>query len=722
MPNSATFLHLTDAHLASAGTPFEHDEHKVEIPGIVKATREAAIDLTLSRLGERLIRERRYLDGVIFSGDAQDRGRPGGHQILFDLLIKHLGNVGVTTANIVAVPGNHDVPRGSPPSSAQRYQSFVEVWRKAGCVTPWLDGIDTALVDGGAHSLVGRDGFWAVFPVNTSNWSHVAVTLPEPLASAWNGLPALLAGGDIDKEEKFRQQLDDLARYDMARVSSPQLEILRELIEGTPQPLAGRQLRIAVLHHHLRSPSLREEIKPFADVSNLEQVRGFLRDRGIAVVIHGHKHEHAAQFEHIYDQDGGRDHRTLVISGATIEPGRETDAVRLIKITGMPNNPSVTIEPITVPRSGVDLRNPPTITRRLWSAGAAAGAPIVIQGTDLDEIYDRACEAAATDAANGTLIVHLDLPVAANGELPLPVNYPFPEPMDDTERRRWLKELVAWWQMERSCLEHRMPFIHGSRLRRYGGKINQVERVIKLLKQKASTRAIAVLVDPFRDFTTDGLNEEFASFCLVEFKRRELGGSRRAVDAIAFYRAQEFARWWPINIAELRHLQWEICSALGFVPGRITTIAADARTHSRSPTQVAMPIIDRWLDQAPERLHLLANALAHRSARDGIQREVVRGWQRALVDLETTATQYNSDGLPIAIEGLRMLASYLEVVDEADDPDLRKLVRVLQGLARANEGYEDGDRTKAEFDRWAAGALESVAELRAITRERLGDG
>jgi hypothetical protein len=50
-------------------------------------------------------------------------------------------------------------------------------------------------------------------------------------------------------------------------------------------------------------------------------------------------------------------------------------------------------------------------------------------------------------------------------------------------------------------------------------------------------------------------------------------------------------------------------------------------------------------------------------------------------------------------------ASYLEVVDEGDDPGLRKFVRALQGLARANEGYEKGARTKADFDRWAPSAL-----------------
>lgn len=720
MTRLATFLHLADTHLAAAGVPFERDDHKVIIPGIEQETRESALELTLTRLAERLQRSGQRLDGLLFSGDAQDRGRPGGHQILLELVLRHFGPLGVTPTNIVTVPGNHDVPRASPPSSNARYQGFTDVWRKAGCITPWLDGVDQTASDGGAHQLTGADGLWTIFPINTSNWSHVTRILPEPLASIWDGLPALVADGDTSKEALLRGQLDELARYDMARVSNQQLEILRGLIDSTPQPPVGRQLRIALLHHHLRAPSLREELKPFADVSNLEQVRGFLRDRGFTIVVHGHKHEHAAQLEHIYDEDGTRDHRTLVISGSTFEPGRESDAARLISITGMPNNPTVSIEPIPVPRAGVEPRRPPAVIRRIWSSDVIPGAPVVIQGSDLDEVYDRVCETAAKDAANGTLIVHLDLPPDTAGELPLPSNYPFPEPMEGSERGRWLKELVAWWQLDRSVLEQRMPFVHGSRLRRYGGKVNQVDRVIKLLKTKATTRALAVLIDPFRDFTPGGVDEEFASFCLVQFKRRELGRELYAVDVIAFYRAQEFARWWPINIAEIRHLQREICDELRFLPGRITTIAADARTHSRSPTQVSMPIIDRWLDQAPERLHLLANALVNRNVRGDGQRDAVREWDRALVDLEATATEYNPDGLPIAIEGLKLLASYLEVVNEEGDLTLKQFVRLLRQLASTNKRFEDGPRNKTEFDLWAPNALDTILELRALTRQRLG--
>jgi hypothetical protein len=229
-------------------------------------------------------------------------------------------------------------------------------------------------------------------------------------------------------------QLDELARYDMARVSSAQLETMRRLIGSTRQPKSGRQVRIAVIHHHLRTPNLREEVKPFADYSNLGQLRSFLRDREITVLVHGHKHEHAVQFEHIYDQDGNRDHRTLVLSAATFEPGHDADGVRVLTLNGMPYHPSLCIEPVAVPRGGVDGRGTSWITRRLWWNNEVAGAPCVIQGSDIDTVYQRACEVAGADAANGTLIVHLDLPADVKGELPLPSNYPLPEDMEGEER------------------------------------------------------------------------------------------------------------------------------------------------------------------------------------------------------------------------------------------------------------------------------------------------
>lgn len=181
--------------------------------------------------------------------------------------------------------------------------------------------------------------------------SH-CVGVPEPLKSVWRDNPDAVAGGDTEVAKRIREQLQNLIRFDAARVSSDQLEALREIVKATPGPDHGRQLGIAVMHHHLRAPTLREELKAFADISNQEQLRAFLRGNGIDIVIHGHKHEHAAYFDHIYAEHGEDVHRTLVISGASYGIGREGDAACLVAIEGLPHTPEVSIEPLPLPRSG----------------------------------------------------------------------------------------------------------------------------------------------------------------------------------------------------------------------------------------------------------------------------------------------------------------------------------------------------------------------------------
>jgi hypothetical protein len=578
------------------------------------------------------------------------------------------------------------------------------------------------------HRLLAADRAWAIFPINTSNWSHVSSVLPNPLSDVWDAIPDAMAAGDAVLADQLRTQLQSLARYDMARVSELQLEALRAIVADTSIPDRGHQLRLAVMHHHLRSPTLREELKLLADISNLEQVRTFLYSSDIEVVVHGHKHEHAMYFDHIYADGNEVAHRALVVSGATFEVRREQDAMRLIIVDGLPHVPMVTIQPLSLPRAGASWQAGPSIERRLWAQKSNIGGPVtivpstpvMIEGSDIDEVYVRACAAASSDAKRNTLIVHLELPDDDGSKLPLPADYPLPDTMSSDARDEWLRDLVNWWQRDRSLLEHRIPYIHGARLRRYGGKIDQIKRIIELLRIKESTRAVAVLVDPFRDFTPTATNEEFASFCLVEFRRRTRSDGVIVVDAIAFYRAQEFARWWPVNIAELRFLQREIGEALAFRPGRITTIAADARTIARSPTQVAMPIIDRLLDQAPEKIHLLADALVHRSVRNERQKAALADWREALGELRDAANAaYNTDGISIAIEGLRALAAYIEVGSFVGDTGAATIVVKLRELADQNEGYDRTKRELEDFKRWSRTALQRVTELEELTEERI---
>jgi 3',5'-cyclic AMP phosphodiesterase CpdA len=419
MKKRVTFLHMTDAHLSAVGVPFHRDDLGINVPGISDGTREASMELLLSRLAERLKKDNQNRDGILFSGDAQDRNAPGGHERMIDLLLSHLGPLGITPNRIVSVPGNHDVPKGSPPGSVERYRDFVSVWRNGGCVVPWLDGLDSLppVNSGEPYRLVADDKSWAVYPINTSNWSHVTSMPPKPLGELWDEIPERVANGDSDLADKLRSQLEDLIRYDMARLSEHQLEALRAIVASTPQPTHGRQIRVALMHHHLRPPSLREELRPFADISNVEQVRAFLSGSNIGVLVHGHKHEQATYFDHIYDPDGRDMHRVLVVSGATFGPGSEAEAARLITITGMPHTPEVTIEPIPLPRPGAESGSSAPTKRRLWVTDVRAGdtvvlapgAPVVVEGRDLDEVYARACAIAKTDAHKGTLAVHVDV-------------------------------------------------------------------------------------------------------------------------------------------------------------------------------------------------------------------------------------------------------------------------------------------------------------------------
>jgi len=709
-------LHITDAHLTGEGVELPRDDHKAVVPGIAQGTREEALGLLLSRLAERLTEEGRELDCVIFTGDAAQRGKLAGHAVLREIIIEKLGPVGITPGKVVATPGNHDVPRNSNPGSAERYEAFISAWRDAGCVTPWLDGVDDrAKLDHGRHRLVGAGNAWVVFPINSANWSHATLTLDAPLKDVWGKIPGLLGGADAEREKTLTRQLEDLIKVDMARVSEAQLEALRRIVADTPQPASGDQIRIAAIHHHLRTPSLREEVKAFADFTNLELLRMALRERRIDVVLHGHKHQHAAQRDLIYDAEGRDPRRVLVISGATFDERNEADAVRVMRLEGLPWAPAVQLTRFSLVRPGTELRSTSDAPLPLWRPIESSKGSVVIQGDDLDAVYHRACEVAQGEASGTTLIVDLDL--AAEARVGMPAAYPAPPFLDEPARIQWFDELAGWWQARHSRLEQRVPYHHGSRLHRYGGVFDQIARVSQLLDRKASSRAIAVLVDPLRDFTPDAGDEEsFPSFCLVQFRRRDVAGGRAVVDVVGYFRAQEFRRWWPINVSELRALQLAVCDGKRTCPGRITTVTAEARAIGRSPTEVSVPVVDRWLDQHPGRLFLLATYLAGGGRAGHSRDEVIRGWMQSLEDFEQATGEYNSDGVPLAIEGIEALACYIEALEP--NGDLRAFLVSLKGLASANRAYAATRQERADFARW--GARDHLGSLLSLNGTLLG--
>ncbi len=606
------FLHITDCHL-SKNDQYDTIDRKTPLPGTNAPSRADVLHRTLEQFASHLSKQHEELHGVLFSGDGAAKGDQDGQKILRDLLLETLGKVGITSDKIVASPGNHDITKGSPPSSPERYRSFTDAW--AGNVRPFLDGIDfPGALPSAAHFLKAPDNTWAVFPINTANWCQLKLNDEQ--------FPGLDKLRELASQAQLDELLNDFVFHDVARVSPDQMDFLKSLVES----LGEIQLRIAVLHHPIVTVGTREEFKTFSDLTNLGALRQVLRELDFHVVLHGHKHESALSYDHIYpDHDlNAPAHRLLAISGGTFDPAAHGhgDPMRLIEIAQARHAPLCSVTRIPLVECGRQLRPRFAGEVRIWEEGARGHGPIVIEGNSVTDVYERAIQVA--DNSTRPLICVLNLP--QNEELPIPDSYPSPS----VTTREWFEDTVKWWQQPFSRNEDRIPYVHGSRLRRFGGWLNQIERAIKVLKEgQPTTKAIAFAIDPARDLAGD---KPFASFCFVHFCLRE----RKVLDCIGYYRTQEFKHWWPVNLAELRSLQLEIASEAMLTPGLITTISADPRlSQGKQPTKVAVPLIDQWVDNHPGRIAMIAQALTGHDTLEG-----VKYWRACLDDIRQGTLDY----------------------------------------------------------------------------------
>jgi len=517
---------------------------------------------------------------------------------------------------------------------------------------------------------------------------------------------------DAVAREKISKALSSLLSLDIARVSNDQLEVLRRLIRATKVPPHGQGVRVALLHHQILPIGVREEFKSFESVSNLGHLREFLRLQKFDLVFHGHKHNEAAIYDHIYDEEGTGGRRVLVVSGGTFDDHASRDALRTVQLDGAPWAPEVTIQPWDAPKGGLDIKPGRTVRRQLWPADEPPEhSPAVIYSRDIDTAYVRARALANRKSRPDVLIVHLDLDHTA------PFAAPFEYPSDDPDalsKTQRLVDLAAWWQSKNSRLGTRSRFVHGIRLSQYAGTIDQIARIKRLLTNSTTTRAIATLIDPVRDFTLSGSDEAFPSFALLQFSRRD-GGAFPKIDCIAYYRAQEFGRWWPVNIAEIRQMQLDVAAAVGAKPGRITTISADPRVRSRSPTEVSVPLTDRWIDQQPSKLYKLAFSLVFPEQKDTDTVGVKEAWLASLSEQIKTTDEYDPDGTPVAIESMELLS---ELLFQSNDDALREMSKTLLDLADHNRQFEAQKPNQFLFSAWSKRARELLIDLQGRSQER----
>lgn len=686
-----TFLHITDCHLSNSETVSTIDV-KLKGGGVTKPLRSDVLRNTLESVRDILLKDGKTLSALIFSGDGTFKGDKTGQKMLRNMLLDVLKPVGITTANIVATPGNHDIVAGSPDGTKKRYTLFSNAWiGREPVIVPFLDGVhkrDTLCLE--EHVLRDPDGEWAIFPINSSNWSQIQVDPKD-------NVNVSLVKQFINKHKnpEVLCAFDALCRYDVARISEQQLQVIRELVNQT----GDVKIKIAVLHHHLLPVNGQEEFKPFADITNLGQLRQVLRELGFSIVVHGHKHTKAVFYDYISPENdvNSSPHRMLAISGGTFGSGSSINegAAQLITVSDLPYAPQCSVASIGVATPGRDAATRKPNIYPLWEYDYKEIGPVVIAGKSIDEVYRRILQT-VNKHQDRTMVCTIDLP--EDVEVPFPITYTSAGNKDELELGTWFKETVMWWQLEASRIEARIPYIHGSRLRRYGGSQNQIKRVVNLLKGGNNTsKAIAFVVDPSRDFG-DGV--AFASFCLVQFCLRP----GNYLDCVGYFRTQEFSSWWPVNVAELRHLQVEVAKELTVKRGKITTITPYPRLSEnvRAPTKVAVPLIDQWQDNHPDRIAKIALALSGRviDTLDGIEY-----WHRCLDDLEQGVVHHR-DGVPVAIDGLFLLIQWLNATNASNE-----IISKIQQLHDTNEAHQKNETDDA-FKRWERVVLPLIKELR----------
>ncbi|HQU79844.1 MAG TPA: metallophosphoesterase [Azonexus sp.] len=684
------FLHITDSHL----TPTEVVETmdiKVNVPGVTQPLRIDLLQATVRNLREKLQNEGSPLHGVIFSGDGTLKGDSNGQVALRNMLLEELGPLGITPARIVATPGNHDIVSGSEPNGAGRYELFQKAWlNPEPVVVPFLEGVhrlDALNID--THVLRDPNGEWAVFPINSANWSQTR--LAENGDADFASLKKYI---EASGQTKLAKALNKLCTPDIARISEDQLNALKKMVDK----VGNVRLRIAVLHHHLLPVGTREEFKSFADITNLGHLRQVLRELKFHIVIHGHKHITTAYYDHVYPDEMTTPlaHRILTISGGTYGPSgaHPDEPLRLIKIGGIPHAPFCDITTIKSAESGRELKTSESPSYRLWEEDPTSQGPAAIFGTSIDDVYLRALQT-VDRFPNRPIVCTIDFPLG-DAKLPFPKDYP--RGGNDEERREWFQETVEWWQLHASRIEARIPYLHGSRLKRFGGGYDQIDRVVRLLGDKKPTsKAIALVVDPGRDFVDD--ENPFASFCFIQFCLRVDKKDRKTLDCIGYYRAQEFKSWWPVNVAELRHLQWEVANKADITPGKITTITPYPRLDKdhekiRHPTKVAVPLVDQWVDNHPEHIAKIALFLSNSAASNDREGELL--WRRFLDDLKQSAyADFHIDGMQVAIDGLELLLVWLEAVKGP-----KEVVHAITELLDMNKLYDRTPQVKKDFTDW----------------------
>jgi 3',5'-cyclic AMP phosphodiesterase CpdA len=698
-------LHLSDLHLSPPDERETVGDHKINvIPLSDRVRRTSLIRTTLRELGRALEKGNRKLDAVVISGDVTYQGRPEGFTLL-PRTLNELGSALPDPAQILVVPGNHDVRWYTSPSSLDRYEQFLTL-REHGYRTALLEGIDFDL-DGEISShpppppiVVAQDGSFVLLGLNTANHCGVEMTTASDVQEAYEQLRDLAAGNPA-----LRTLLGDWrarGRFDIARLGPHQQrhasDALRAYVEGADAPPGA--LRIAVMHHQLLPISPDEEVKPFEALTNLGEVRDFLAGNDIDLLLHGHKH-----VEHMYADryrptlrglDGGI-RKLLVCSAGTVGLGQGYggEVAKLLTIDAHHVAARrVTVESVPSTRDGIPLEVRAFRRQSYRVANTDPEETGEIVGTTAQDVHEQIIDA----FTKGRTPPRVPLVCRfADGQSALlrPTSYPPLPPGGRANDDDWFERMTGLWQRQTPI--RGMPFNHGSRIYNYGGDRDQLDAAARALaRDPASGKAVVILLEPLRDHP-DGTDLHYPAFCLAQFVVR---GDR--LDVVGFFRKQEMRYWWAINVAELAIMQNRMIEQLTaletrFEPGEITTMTALPVVAEKVP-RVAVPRIDQVADDQPSELVRLALSVC---APDLPGREAFADrWEAVVSDWRPGETA-TIDGDPVATFGLQALAEVIQDVanaygtrDRVDD-----VISCLKQIHQHNVGFATKMQSRTNYGR-----------------------
>jgi len=651
-----SILHISDLHLGTSAPWQQVDDKKKESPEVEPRDHHHVLTQTLDKLLED--ESAQQIEAVVISGDLVNGKYSTEGFAAFVDFIKPLSAL-VGPANVMVVPGNHDMPKNVRSGEA-RYDPFLAVTRQRGFATPLIDGVDFdsagRLKKSHSHPahLIEKERYLLI-PINSS---HFCWGL-DPLE---NGIEEEIV--DLLQSERKKEAAERLLNQDIPRVSPAQMTALEGMLRERHPDLTDpsrddRRIRITVIHHQLLPVSSREEFTTFESLTNLGAVRSLLAGLEIDVVLHGHKHEAALYWDYVADPRG-IDHvpHRMLVSAAPGDFKPRRPAMRLLHIGERPDANEVRIEEIIAPGGPAGSIGRKMSRARLWRDPDPdrVGDAMVVSDVSRDQVYAK-IQSLFEGRGRGIPIRDLVCEITEpRGLTRLPSDYPEMPRVDD--RQQWMSDLVKWWQLKDPQLLAQVTFNHGNRIyRRFG---DQVEKAAQALATSdgattSTTRAIIILVDPLSD---GGRRGDFPSFVSVHLQLIWDGPTPR-LDCTGYFRKQEMRYWWPINVAELGCIREEVEGQLRLrdlvvEPGRLRTISAYAAVEERIPN-VALAAIDRAIDQHPADLWNMAHTLAHGKSTE--YQDARRTWERYLVDLDPPEEPEPS--IQVSHQGLRRIHEML---------------------------------------------------------------